>query len=58
MANKFAKVITFGVFGAIFGNVTRVSILSTYVLCEMKALELSQSEESFMKERVHIESTS
>jgi uncharacterized membrane protein required for colicin V production len=45
---------TFGVFGAMFGNVTGVSIIGTYVLCEMKALELSQSEAWFMKERVHV----
>jgi hypothetical protein len=41
-----------------FGIVTRVSILGTYVLCEMnsgKTLELSKSEAWFMQERVHIE---
>jgi hypothetical protein len=41
-----------------FGTVTRVSILGTYVLCEMnsgKAVELSKSEAWFMKERVHTE---
>jgi hypothetical protein len=48
--------ITFEFFGGVFGNVTRVSILGTYVLCEVnsgKALELSKSEAWLMKEKVH-----
>jgi hypothetical protein len=41
-----------------FDIVTRVPILGTYVLCEMKlgkALELSKSEAWFIKEGVYIE---
>jgi hypothetical protein len=58
MAKNTVQVITFGVFGGMFGNVTRVSILGVYVLCEMnsgKTLELSKSQAWFIKERVHIE---
>jgi hypothetical protein len=39
------QIITFEVFGWMFGNVTRVSILGTYVLCKVNAgkeLELSR----------------
>jgi hypothetical protein len=53
MTKNTAQIITFEVFGGMFGNVTRVSILGT-VLCEMnlgKALELSKSEAWFIKER-------
>jgi hypothetical protein len=41
-----------------FGNVTKVSIFDTYILCEMnsgKALELTKSGACFIKKRVVIE---
>jgi hypothetical protein len=52
---------TFGIFGGMFGNVIRASILGTSVLCEMnsgKALELSKSEAWFVKDRKPIEQIS
>jgi hypothetical protein len=58
MAKKYSTGHNFWDLWGMFGNVTRVSILGTYALCEMnsgKTLELSKSKAWFMKERVQIE---
>jgi hypothetical protein len=48
---------TFMVFGGLFDNVTRISILGTYVLSELnsgKTLKLGKCEASFIKKRINI----
>jgi hypothetical protein len=53
MAKKYSSGHNIWALWGMSGNVTRVSILGPYVLCEMnsgKALELSKSKAWFMKE--------